>query len=58
MYRGVTVLKTQICLTRPQCVNIQKFYFPTTQRVPVFCMDLTINGDYFPVQHQQNDLYN
>jgi len=36
MYRGFTVLKTQIYVTRPQCVNRGNFFFtsPTTMSVP------------------------
>ena len=31
--------------------NIQQFYVLTTHCIYVFCVDLRINSDYFPIQH-------
>ena len=31
--------------------NIQQFYVLPTQCIYVFCVDLRINSDYFPIQH-------
>jgi hypothetical protein len=30
--------------------NIQQFYVLPTQCIYVFCVDLTTNSDYFPIQ--------
>ena len=50
MSRAVT-----ICTTR---FNVQKSYVLPTQCIYVFCMDLRINSDYFPVQHLLIGFYN
>jgi len=31
--------------------NIQQFYVLPTQCIYVFCVDLSTNSDYFPIQH-------
>ena len=31
--------------------NIKQFYVLPTQCIYVFCVDLRINSDYFPIQH-------
>jgi len=31
--------------------NIKKFHVLPTQYIYVFCMDLKINSNYFPIQH-------
>ena len=31
--------------------NIQQFYVLPTQCISVFCVDLRINSDYFPIEH-------
>ena len=31
--------------------NIQQFYVLPTRCIYVFCVDLRINSDYFPIQH-------
>jgi len=31
--------------------NIQQFYVLPTQCICAFCVDLTTNSDYFPIQH-------
>ena len=31
--------------------NIQQFYVPPTQCIYVFCVDLSTNSDYVPIQH-------
>ena len=36
-----------------QC-DIQQFYVMPTQCIYVFCVDLKINSDYFPIQHYLN----
>jgi hypothetical protein len=38
--------------------NIHKFYVLPTQCIYVFCVDLRINSDYFPIQHQLFGFYN
>jgi len=38
--------------------NIQQFYVLPTQCIYVFCVDLRINSDYFPIQHSLTGLYN
>jgi len=38
--------------------NIQQFYALPTQCIYVFCMDLRICSDYFPIQHQLSGFYN
>ena len=38
--------------------NIQQFYVLPTQCIYVFCVDLRINNDYFPIQHKLTGLYN
>ena len=37
-----------ICTAR---FNIQQFYVLPTEYIYVFCVDLIINSDYFPIQH-------
>jgi hypothetical protein len=34
-----------------QQFNIQQFYVLPTQCIYVFCVDLRISSDYFPIQH-------
>jgi len=38
--------------------NIHKFYVLPTQCIYVFCVDLRINSDYFPIQHYLTSFYN
>ena len=38
--------------------NIQQFYVLPTQCIYVFCVDLSTNSHYFPIQHQLTGLYN
>ena len=38
--------------------NIQQFYVLSTQCIYVFYVDLTTNGDYFPIQHELTGFYN
>jgi len=35
-----------------------KMHGETVKCVHVFCMDLTINGDYFPIQQKLTGFYN
>ena len=37
--------------TRTISVNMQQFYVPPTQCIYVFCVGLSTNSDYFPIQH-------
>ena len=38
--------------------NIQQLYVLPTQCIYVFCVDLRINSDYFPIQNQLTGFYN
>jgi len=38
-------------LFRYRQFNMQQFYVLPTQCIYVFCVDLRINSDYFPIQH-------
>jgi hypothetical protein len=38
--------------------NIQQFYVLPTQCICVFCVDLTTNSVYFPIQHQMTVFQN
>ena len=39
-------------------LHIHNFYVLPTQCIYVFCVDLRINSDYFPIQHWLTGLYN
>jgi hypothetical protein len=39
-------------------LNIQQFYVLPTQSIYVFCVDLRINNDYFPIQQKLTGFYN
>jgi len=39
-------------------LNIQQFYVLPAQCIYVFCVDLRINSDYFPIQHSLTGFYN
>ena len=39
-------------------LNIQQFYVLPTQCIYVFCVDMTTNSDYFPIQHWLTGFYN
>ena len=38
--------------------NIQQFYVLPSQCIYVFCVDVKINSDYFPIQRLLNGFYN
>ena len=44
LWSPVVTICTTVC-------NIQQFYVPPTQCIYVFCVDLSTNSDYFPIQH-------
>jgi hypothetical protein len=44
----IKILVIVICITG---FNSKKFYFPRTNLIYVFCVDLRTNSDYFTVQH-------
>jgi len=54
---GIHSRVSELCLFKPSGYymypqfSIQQFYVLPTQCVYVFCVDLRINRDYFPIQH-------